>query len=319
MVCSFQNIFFKIVLRVIEMSNQIVIKFHAYLLTEKRVSANTFSAYKRDIDQFMSYLASNNIAFDAMGIGDVKNYVAYIRETLHLTARSSTRKISALKVLFLFLHERYNFVNLAQDLTFPKLEKKLPNYLSEEQVHQLLRAADKDTAEQKERNKVLLYILYVTGMRISELISLKLSQFHFDTGFVEVHGKGGKGRMIPVPAPIMQLIQEYITTVHQAFTQNGKRSTEYLFPISYGGKIKHITRQAVWMILKELCKKSGISQSIHPHKLRHSLATHMLKNGADLRSLQLLLGHENLATVQVYTHVETSYLRSIYDKKHPRS
>ena len=300
------------------MSNQTITKFHAYLLTEKRVSANTFSAYKRDISQFLDYLSTNNIELDSMGIQEVKNYLGFLKEVLHLTARSSTRKISALKVLFLFLHERFNFVNLAEDLTFPKLEKKLPNYLSEEQVFQLLRATDQDTAEQKERNKVILYLLYVSGMRISELISLKLSQFHFDTGFLEVQGKGGKGRMIPIPQPIMHQVKEYIATVHQSFTDNGKRFTEYLFPVFYAGKIKHITRQSVWIILKQLCKKAGIN-TVHPHQLRHSLATHMLKNGADLRSLQLLLGHENLSTVQVYTHLETSYLRSIYDKKHPRS
>jgi len=301
------------------MNNQLITQFHAYLLTEKRVSHNTFSAYKRDINQFIEYLSQNKTNLETIGIQDVKEYVRYIKETVHLTARSITRKISALKVLFLYLHEHLNFVNVVQDLTFPKLEKKLPHYLSEEEVQELLIAAGNDNSEQKERNKVILYMLYVTGMRISELISIELSHFHFDTGFLEVQGKGGKGRMIPIPQPIMQLIQEYIQKAHQIFMQNGARQTDYLFPIVYAGKIKHITRQAVWIILKKLCKKSGISKSISPHHLRHSLATHMLKNGIDLRSLQLLLGHENLATVQVYTHVETSYLRTIYDKKHPRS
>jgi integrase/recombinase XerD len=301
------------------MSIQIITKFHAYLLTEKMVSLNTFSAYKRDTDQFIHYITEQKKELTAIEIDDVKSYVYELKERLHLTARSITRKISALKVLFLYLQEYHGGKNLAQDLIFPKLEKKLPQYLSEEQVKQLLQAVEHDNSENKERNKVLLFILYVTGMRISELISLQLSHFHFDTGILQVKGKGGKMRMIPIPASIMQLIKEYIMRDHQKFTQKNNRHTEFLFPIFYGGVIKHITRQAVWIILKQLCKKSGIAQSIFPHQLRHSLATHMLKNGADLRSLQLLLGHENVSTVQIYTHLETSYLRQIYDKKHPRS
>jgi integrase/recombinase XerD len=127
--------------------------------------------------------------------------------------------------------------------------------------------------------------------------------------------------MVPLPAHALGLLKEYIQTNQQllAIKKQNVPAIEFLFPIIYGGKIKPITRQAVWAILKTLCKKGGIHRSISPHHLRHSLATHMLKNGADLRSLQLLLGHENIATVQVYTHIETSHLRHIYDKKHPRS
>lgn len=301
------------------MSTHIISKFHAYLLTEKLCAANTFNAYKRDVAQFSEYLAYQSIALEDVTVTHIKAYIRYMKEEIRLSARSITRKISALKVLFSYLHEYHHMHNIASDLTFPKLEKKLPDYLNEQEVRQLLMAAEQDATPIGMRNKLIIYLLYGTGMRISELIGVKLSQVHFDTSFIDVQGKGGKARMVPVPHEILGLLKNYLETVHPIFTQNGKRQTDYLFPIFYSGKLKAITRQAVWSMLKELCKKSGIDRSIYPHQLRHSLATHLLKGGVDLRSLQLLLGHENLATVQIYTHVETSYLRSIYDKKHPRS
>lgn len=301
------------------MSNTIISKFHAYLLTEKLCAANTFSAYKRDIDQFVQYLEQESIALENVSVHHIKAYIRYLKEIMRLSARSITRKISSLKVLFSYLHEHHNMQNSAQDLTFPKLEKKLPDYLNEQEIRQLLMAAEQDTSPIGVRNKVIIYILYGTGMRISELIGARISHVHFDTGFIDVQGKGGKDRMVPVPHEIFALLKSYLESVHPVFTNNGKRKTDFLFPVFYNGALKAITRQAVWNMLKELCKKSGIDRSVYPHQLRHSLATHLLKGGVDLRSLQLLLGHENVATVQIYTHVETSYLRAIYDKKHPRS
>lgn len=301
------------------MSHSIINKFHAYLLTERRVAHNTFAAYKKDLDQYLDYLKDKKIPLTAVAPAQIKEYLAYLRQTLGLNTRSVTRKISSLKVFYNYAHDYADFPNLAQDLIFPKLEKKLPQYLTEDQIQKLLIAAEQDLGENHERNKIILYVMYVTGMRVSELISCKISQLHFDTGFIEVNGKGGKARMVPIPQPVLELIKEYLAHVHAAFMQNGKRQTDYLFPIFYGGKVKPITRQAVWGILKHLCKKAGLEGSIFPHQLRHSLATHMLKEGVDLRSLQILLGHENVATVQIYTHLETSHLRSVYDKKHPRS
>jgi integrase/recombinase XerD len=297
----------------------IISKFHAYLLTEKLCAANTFNAYRRDVEQFTGYLADQSIVLEDVSAAHMKAYIKHLKEEICLSARSITRKISALKILFSYLHEHHHMNNIASDLTFPKLEKKLPDYLSEQEVRQLLMATEQDASPIGVRNKLIIYLLYGTGMRISELIGVKISQLHFDTAFIDVQGKGGKARMVPVPHEILQLMKEYLQSTHPVFTQNGKRPTDYLFPIFYAGKLKAITRQAVWSMLKELCKKSGIDRSIYPHQLRHSLATHLLKGGVDLRSLQLLLGHENLTTVQIYTHVETSYLRAIYDKKHPRS
>jgi len=302
-----------------EQYQHIIAQFNAYLLTEKCVSANTFSAYKNDIEQCVMFLCTHDVAPDAILIQDIKSFLYYLKR-LNCSARTMSRKISSLKVFFNYLHQQYGWCNIAEDLTFPKLEKRLPSYLSEEEVESLFEVAGFDKTPIGLRNKIMLYLLYVSGMRISELTKLQLSDIHFDTGLIFVHGKGGKGRMVPIPEQMLAMLKEYINTIHNAFVhKKGLRKTEYLFPVYYGGQSKPISRQAFWIILRQLWQKTDIDRPISPHKLRHSFATHMLKNGADLRSLQLLLGHENLSTVQIYTHVETSYIRKIYDKKHPRS
>lgn len=300
------------------MAAHVLIKFEAYLLTEKRVAHNTFAAYKRDIEQFEQFLHSKNKEFDqSLSPEDIKDFLQELHnEQLH--ASSIARKISALKTLFQYVHQHLSWPNHAEHIIFPKIEKRLPKYLSEQEIEQLFIAAENDRSDAGIRNKVMLYLLYVSGMRISELTKLKRSNIHFDTGFIAITGKGGKGRMIPLPQGMLVALKEYMQTVHSAFVAKG-RQTDYLFPIIYAGKIKPISRQALWGILNDLWEKTGIKKNISPHQLRHSFATHMLKNGANLRSLQLLLGHENLSTVQIYTHVEKSYARNIYDKKHPRS
>jgi integrase/recombinase XerD len=166
-----------------------------------------------------------------------------------------------------------------------------------------------------------MYLLYVSGMRISELVHMRVSDIQFDTGFLKITGKGEKERLIPVPEAMRQMLREYLETAHRDFMtkKGGTVHNDYLFPTWYAGTIKPITRQACWMILNSLWLKTGIQKTISPHQLRHSLATHMLKNGVDLRSLQQILGHENIGTVEIYTHVEVSHIREVYDKKHPRS
>lgn len=296
------------------------VKFESYLLTQKRVSDNTFGAYKRDLQQFVSYLKQEKITLSELQVPHLKSFLVHLNEQ-GISARSLARKISTLKAFFSYLNERMGFENLAAELHVPKIEKKLPQYLQESEIQKLFAAAHEGDTPQDIRNRVMLYLLYVSGMRVSEMVQLKTSHLQFDTGVVQVEGKGGKQRIIPLPHPILAMLKEYIAQTHPSliYQKGAENKTDYLFPVRYSGKIKPISRQAFWVILNELCTKSGIPKSISPHKLRHSLATHMLKNGADLRSLQILLGHENVATVQIYTHLETSHLRMIYDKKHPRS
>lgn len=290
----------------------IIVKFEAYLLTERRVAKNTFSAYKQDLAQFVAFLAEHKLTVEQASVDDIKRFLGYLKSN-DIGSRSMARKISALKLFFSYAHEYAGFVDIAYDLQAPKLDKKLPTFLSEYEIAHLLQVADNDTSEHGVRNKVMLYLLYVSGMRISELTMLRLSDIHADTGFVSIRGKGGKERMVPVPQEMTTLLNNYMHTV-----RNNEQS-EFLFPVRYAGKVKAISRQACWHILNALWKQTGIARTISPHMLRHSLATHMLKNGVDLRSLQMLLGHENISTVQIYTHVETTHLRSVYDKRHPRS
>ncbi len=245
-------------------------------------------------------------------------YYLYDRK---LSSRTIARKISALKALFLYLNSRHEIKNIAQELIVPKIKKSLPVYLSEQEIERLFDVAEQDSSALGLRNKIMLYVMYASGMRVTELTQLKIANFQFDASCVLVAGKGGKERLVPIPESILAMVKEYIRSTREAMIKKWRTAhhDDYLFPILYGGRIKPISRQMFWVILKKLWASAGIEREISPHKLRHSFATHMLKKGANLRSLQILLGHENLATVQVYTHVEKSYARKVYDKKHPRS
>ena len=296
-------------------------KFEAYLLTEKRVSQNTFEAYKRDISQLVLFLkGSYNINIKKTKREHLKGFLHHLKKNGH-SARTMSRKISAIKVFFTYLSTYLGWKNVADNLIFPKLETRLPKYLTEQEIEKLFNKAKQDNSAIGFRNKVMLYLLYVSGMRISEMVNLTISQIQFDTNFINVTGKGGKGRVIPIPKTMTQMLKKYIDKIVSKVVGKGKKKLKnnYLFPILYVGKLKPISLQAFWIILKNIWAKTGSTKSISPHQLRQSLATHMLKNGVDLRSLQMLLGHENLSTVQIYTHLEISYLRDVYDKKHPRA
>lgn len=296
-------------------------RFETYLLTEKRVSHNTFGAYKRDLEQFIAFTNRKKVTVKDLDSVHLKAFLHHLKK-LRMSSRSMARKISTLKSFFTYLHHYAGWKNnLSNELITPKIEKRLPHFFTELEIEQLFKIAETDKTLAGKRNRVMLYLLYVSGMRISELCNLRMSDVHFDTGFIHVSGKGGKSRMVPLPQMMLDMLHDYSNTIYKEVNKKSKTRSdgEYLFPIYYAGIIKPITRQSFWIILKKMWAKSGSDKSISPHKLRHSLATHMLKSGADLRSLQVLLGHENLATVQIYTHVETSYLRKVYNKKHPRS
>lgn len=295
----------------------IINAFGAYLLTEKRVAYNTHAAYMHDLKQLHMFMHKNNLALSTIQEEQVREFLLYLKDRCSVnTARSMARKISTLNMFFKWAKKAGHVQNVIV-MVMPKIEQTLPSYLTEQDIKQLLDVADRDNTAQGKRNAVIIYLLYASGLRISELTNLKISQIDFQEGVLIVHGKGGKGRIVPIPYSVIEKINDYIATVHAQFVHT-YGDTDYLFPVFYSNKIKPLSRQSCWLLLRSLCQLAGI-QCIGPHQLRHSLATHLLKKGADLRSLQLLLGHENIATVQVYTHIETSHLRKIYDKKHPRS
>jgi len=294
--------------------------FEMFLLTEKRVAQNTFAAYNKDIEQFLDFLKSEKKNLTKCGKPQLKKFLRALKQT-GISSKTLSRKISSLKLFFSFLHDRFDFANKAASLIFPKTEKKLPIYLSEEEIQKLFDAANKNNSYRGVRNKVMLSLLYASGMRVSELVSMKLDQIRFDTGFVSIIGKGSKERMVPVPQRVIELIRFYIDKVYNKLLPKELRNEKnvYLFPVGYQKKIKPISRQQFWSILKKIIIKAGITKNISPHTLRHSLATHLLKKGVNIRLLQVLLGHEQLTTVQIYTHLENSHLREEYDKKHPRA
>jgi site-specific recombinase XerD len=296
----------------------IITVFIGYLLTHKRASRNTVDAYQRDLQQCAAVIGGDR-QITTITADDIRLFLQKLHDD-QISARSIARKISALKAFYAYVHEQYGIESILQSFVLPKIEKKLPHYLNEEQIEQLLAVVDSDTTTIGRRNQLIIYLLYSTGMRISELLALTVHDIHLDTGLLRIHGKGGKQRLLPLTTPVQALLSAYVSSVLPQLIHPEKHSeTTPLFCVWYGKVIKPLTRQACWGILKELCVRANISQSVSPHMLRHSLATHLLKRGVNLRALQMLLGHEQLQTVQVYTHVETSYLRTIYDKKHPRS
>jgi integrase/recombinase XerD len=298
---------------------QAINMFEIYLLSERGLARNTISSYLGDLNQLISYLAKKKIlSLDQLDVDILRGYLKFLRNKLHNSPNSLSRKVSTLKSFFNFLSQRHNLTNTALLLVFPKLQKKLPHFLSEQDIEKLLEYAAKDQTNFGIRNRVMLMLLYVTGMRISELCDLRLQSINFTEGLISVHGKGDKQRMVPVLPELLDLIEHtYLKQVYPVLV--GHYHSDYLFPSIYLDRVQNISRQAFWLILKKMAQGAGVSQKLSPHLLRHSLATHLLKKGANLRLLQILLGHERLATVQIYTHVDMDYLRGIYNDKHHRS
>lgn len=294
----------------------VLTSFRAYLLTEKRCASNTTRSYCKDIEQFFAFLDKKEIALASVCQEQFHDFCQELY-AVGTTTRTVARKISSIKLLFVYAEQRLGIANVAAELSFPKIEQSLPNFLTESEVQSLLAAACKGSSPSAVRNRVMVYLLYVTGMRISEMLSLTKDALRFDESLLIIKGKGNKQRVVPVPQPVMVMVQSYLADHYVPLTHGS--NTDILFPVEYAGVIHAMSRQAFWKILNSVCRAAGIEKSVSPHQLRHSFATHMLKRGLDLRSLQLLLGHETIATVQIYTHLETSHLRSMYNKRHPRS
>jgi len=298
---------------------QAVSNFEMYLLSERRLARNTVSSYLSDLKQLQEYLCKKKLeTIGQIDIDFLRGYLKFLRNKLQAGPNSMSRKVSTLKSFFNYLSQRHDLNNSALLLVFPKLQKRLPRFLSEQEIEKLLEHAAKDETALGIRNRVMLMLLYVTGMRISELTQLKIHAINFTDGLITLQGKGDKQRIVPVMRELLDLIEHvYLQKIHSGLI-NGYRS-DYLFPSLVNDHVQAVSRQTFWLILKKMAVCAGVSAKLSPHLLRHSLATHLLKKGANLRLLQILLGHERLATVQIYTHVDMDYLRGIYDAKHNRS
>jgi len=295
-------------------------KFEQYLMTEKMLANNTIQAYQSDIMQAIEFLEKKGRRdFAQVTSADIKDFLHYIRVTQSVSARSASRKLSCLKSFSKYAQRHHGVHDFTFDVSFPKLEKILPKFLTEQQVLHLFTTAQSDTSLSGCRNNMMISLMYVCGLRVSELIDLTTSAINFNDGLLHIKGKGEKERIVPLPESIVTMIQIYMDKAQPYLFKDIVADTNYLFPILYANTIKSMTRQSFWGILKQIVTKAGLPENISPHVLRHSIATHLLKKGANLRHLQMILGHEQLETVQIYTHVEVSHLRSLYDLKHPRS
>lgn len=280
-------------------------QFEIHLQVYRRVSPHTLAAYSADVRSFVKFCIKHRI-FDAAALSQkvLDAHIAHLKTHRRLSNRSRARAVCALRNFLQFALPGKNGSQLIHHLIAPKLPQTIPQVVDQECVEHLFQELEKFLPRAKQRNTLIIALLYATGMRVSELTGLCLTDVRPDEGLVRVHGKGAKERMIPVPRWLARELYEYA-----ACNKNG---SEFIFASGRG----HISRQTVWRLLHALGMRQGAR--LYPHVLRHSMATHLLAQGADLRSLQVLLGHEKLATTQIYTHVDTHQLRRIYNKAHLR-
>lgn len=282
--------------------------FKNYLLLEKKYSKNTIISYTNDLNKFKNYFENKKILKN-INHNDIKEYIRHLSKEEN--TRSIARTISSLKSFYKFLLIE-KFVNKSplENISSPKQKKELPKILSEEEIDKLLNIPLNNNYSY--RNKAMLELMYSSGLRVSELINLKVIDIDLDMALVRVYGKGSKERVIPLGEFAINALKEYIT--HHRSSMLKKKPCDYLFLNSRGDKM---TRQAFFKILKELAKTQNIKTEFSPHTLRHSFATHLLKHGADLRSIQELLGHSDVSSTQIYTHISNEKLKENYQDYHP--
>ncbi len=288
--------------------------FQAWLQIEKGLSPNTIDAYLNDLiklSQFSSesehVLRPNNVTTKQL-----QKFLQWINE-LGLGATSQARILSGIKAYFRYLKmEEIIENNPAQLLESPRTQRKLPVVLSLEEIDAMLEALDM-SKEQSQRNQAIIETLYGCGLRVSELVLLQLSNLHFDEGFIRVIGKGNSERLVPIGKTAMHTIKQYVK-YERVHVQPQKGEEDYVFLNRRG---KHLTRVMVFTIIKQLALAAGIKKNISPHTFRHSFATHLVENGADLRVVQEMLGHKSILTTEIYTHVDRQYLKETIVEFHP--
>jgi integrase/recombinase XerD len=287
-------------------------QFYQHLGVERGLASLTLAAYAQDLQDFWEFLEARGLnRWDAVSINDVQSYLASL-EARGLAARSRARRLSALRQFFRFLQrEEQVATNPVELLNSPRLPRRLPKVLGEKEVAALLAAPDPGTPAGL-RDCALLELLYATGLRVSELVGLTLRQVDLRRGVVRPLGKGSKERVVPMVPLAVEKLQHYLSEGRPQLLKG--RDSPYLFINHRGG---HLSRQGFWKILRQYARKAGV-RDLSPHTLRHSFATHLLSRGANLRVLQLLLGHADLATTQIYTHLDAARLREVHKKAHPR-
>ena len=288
-------------------------EFLAFSSVEKGLSANSLAAYRTDLTCLAQFLAQRQLDIASARGSDLGDFVDSLFER-GLGARSVGRYVSSVRGVYRYLLDQDRLrEDPTVNLRSPGQWKTLPKYLTLGEVDQLLDVPDTERALGN-RDFAMLQLLYATGLRVSELVSVRLSELDTKMGLIRTVGKGDKTRLVPVGTSALESIEDYMTRFRPSILKQKK--SPYLFVTARGGSM---SRQAFWKLLKKHGLVAGISKTITPHVLRHSFATHLLERGADLRSLQLMLGHADISTTQIYTHVLRTRMRAIYDKHHPRS
>lgn len=289
----------------------IIRKYQQYLKLEKSLSKNTLDAYMTDLDKLLNFLQSENIEISDVCLDDLERFSAGLHD-IGIHPRSQARIISGIKSFFHFLiMADYLEADPSELLEGPKIGLKLPEVLTVEEIDSIIAAIDLSKNE-GQRNRAILETLYSCGLRVSELTNLKLSDLYFDEGFIKVEGKGSKQRLVPISPRAIKEIKLYFTDRNRGKIK--KEYEDYVFLARWG---KNISRIMVFHLIKELAQTAGITKNISPHTFRHSFATHLLEGGANLRAIQCMLGHESIATTEIYTHIDRNMLRSEIIEHHP--
>jgi integrase/recombinase XerD len=295
-------------------------RFLTYLSVEKGFSENTLAAYQNDLSQLASFIEK-----EAARQGMIPSWASFNRQGMlsyqlnlkerNYAATTVARKVAAAKSFFKFMvAEGILKDNPTENIASPNVGRLLPKPITISQVRRLLEQPAKKSTPEAKRDKAMLELLYASGMRVSELTSLNLGDVDIEGGFVRCFGKGNKERLVPIYRQAAVAVEEYLKEARPKIVRRDEEKALFL-----NRRGERLTRQGFWQILKGYAKEAGLNKEITPHTLRHSFATHMLSGGADLRSVQELLGHANISTTQVYTHLTTEHVRRTYDKSHPRS
>ncbi len=299
-----------------DFSNWQIIKkeFEQFLKFERGLSINSIEAYLNDVSKFQIYCEDNGLLLNKVSRKDIQDFLQWLQE-FNISPFTQSRLISGLKTFFSFLIIEHGLENNPTDLLqAPRLARKLPSVLSIHEIDQLIAAIDLSTAE-GERNKTIVEVLYGCGLRVSELVNLKISNLFLDVEFIKVEGKGSKERLIPIGQQAIKHLRLYLDSIRPHIKiKNGNEDIVFL-----NRRGTALSRVMIFLIIKELAQKIGLQKTISPHTFRHSFASHLVEGGADLRAVQDMLGHESITTTEIYTHIDRDYLHSVITQYHPRS
>ena len=293
--------------------NQLIRKYQQYLRLEKGLSPNTYEAYLTDLQKLLNYLHAEQIAIEDVTLDNLQHFAAGLHD-IGIHPRSQARILSGIKSFFHFLIVTDVLeADPSELIEGPKIGTKLPEVLTVDEIDSMISAIDLSKME-GQRNKAILETLYSCGLRVTELCSLKMSDLYLDEGFIKVEGKGSKQRLVPISNRAIDEINKWLAD--RRYWRIRKGFEDYLFLARWGDTMSRIT---IFKLIKDLCKVTGIQKNISPHTFRHSFATHLLEGGANLRAIQAMLGHESIATTEIYTHIDRSQLRTEILEHHPRN